>query len=127
MKLIEEISLPNKLVMEIWDDSRPIADDTSKVALLVKINVEVKPEYFAHREDFEEVQKIFGNEIQFEYKLERPFVKNQGKEGVSKELLEAFKKDSLPYLSKPKFPESFVLSKHLDIQKNPYKYRDYPA
>lgn len=127
MKLVEEILLSNKLVVEIWDDSRPIAIDTTKVALLITVNVEVKPEYFANREDFEQVQRIFGSEIRFEYKSERPFVNNREKESVSKELLEAFKKDSMPYLSKPQFPESFVLSKYVDIQKNPYKYRDYPA
>ncbi len=125
MKLVEEIPLPNKLVVEVWDDSRSIADDTTKVALLIKINVEVKPEYFPHLEHFEQVQKIFGNEIFFEYKIERAFVSNQEKMNVFKELLESFKKDSLPYFARPQFPESFVLSKHMDIQKNPYKYRTH--
>ena len=124
MKLIEEISLPNKLVVEVWDDTRPIADDTSKVALLIKVNIEVKPEYFARREHFEIVQKIFGSEICYEYKMERSFVNNQEKGNVLMELLEAYKTDSLSYLASPRFPSSFVMSKYLDIQKRPYKYRD---
>ena len=125
MKLVEKIPLPNKLVVEVWDDSRSIAEDTTKVALLIKINVKVKPEYFAHQEHFKQVLKIFGNETFFEYKIERTFVSNQEKENIFKELLEAFKKDSLPYFARPQFPESFVLSKLMDIQKNPRKYRNH--
>ena len=46
MTLSEEIRLPNGLVAEIWDGSRMIAADTATVILVVKIPVDVKPEYF---------------------------------------------------------------------------------
>ena len=41
MKLVEKIPLPNKLVVEVWDGSRSIAEDITKVLMLIKINVEV--------------------------------------------------------------------------------------
>ena len=126
MDLVEEISMSNGLVVEVWDDSRPIADDTTKVSIYVKVKVEVKPEYFAKPEHFEEVERIFGREIYFEYRIERTFVGNREKESFFKELLEDFKKNSMPYLARPKFPAGFAMSKYMDIQKRPYHYR-HPA
>jgi hypothetical protein len=66
-----------------------------------------------------------GMEIFFEYKKERTFVKDKEKDVVFQELLDNFKKTSLPYLSKSSFPASFALSKHWDIEKNSYKYSSF--
>ena len=48
---------------------------------------------------------------------------NDEKESIFRKLLETFKQDSLPYLSSPKFPARFALSKYREILQNPYKYR----
>jgi len=125
MRLVEEIPLANGLTVEIWDKSRPIAADTSKVELFIRSKVELKSSYFTEPEHFELVRKVLGPEIFFEYKKERPFVKNKEKDSIFQELLDAFKKDSLPYLSKPIFPRNFALSKYWDIQKNRYKYHSF--
>jgi len=125
MKLLEEISLANGLKVEVWDKSISIAADTIKVELLIRSKVELKPFYFTKPEHFELVRKVLGPEIFFEYKKERPFVNNKKKDVVFQELLDAFKKNSLPYLSKPIFPRNFALSKYWDIEKNRYKYRSY--
>lgn len=125
MKLIEEIPLVNGLKVEVWDKSISIAADTIKVELLIRSKVELKPSYFTNPEHFELVRKVLGPEIFFEYKKERPFVNNKKKDAVFQELLDAFKKDSLPYLSKPIFPRNFTLFKYWDIEKNRYKYRSY--
>jgi hypothetical protein len=122
MKLVEEIPLANGLKVEVWDKSISIAADTTKVELLIRSKVELRSSYFTKPEHFELVRKVLGPEIFFEYKKERPFVNNKKKDAVFQELLDAFKKDSLPYLSKPIFPRNFALSKYWDIQKNRYKY-----
>ena len=125
MKLIEEIPLANGLKVEVWDKSISIAADTTKVELFIRIKVELRSSYFTKPEHIELVRKVHGPEIFFEYKKERPFVNKKKKDEVFQELLDAFKKDSLPYLSKPIFPRNFALSKYWDIEKNRYKYRSY--
>ena len=67
---------------------------------------------------------VFGPEIFFEYRMGQSFVSNGEKENVFRKLLETFKQDSLPYLSSPKFPARFALSKYREIMQNPYKYRN---
>jgi hypothetical protein len=125
MILVEEIPMPNGLIVEIWDKSVSIAADTTKVALLIRIRVELRPSYFTKPDHHELVRKIMGPEIFFEYKKERAFVRDKEKDVVFQELLDNFKKTSLPYLSRPSFPSSFALSKYRDIQKNSYKYSSF--
>jgi hypothetical protein len=125
MILVEEIPMPNDPIVEIWDKSVSIAADTTKVALLIRIRVELRPSYFIKADHYELVRKIMGPEIFFEYKKERTFVRDREKNVVFQELLDNFKKNSLPYLSRPSFPSSFALSKYRDIEKNSYKYRSF--
>lgn len=124
MELCERTALENGLVLEIWDESRKIAADTVKVALAARIKVEVKKEYFTSPEQYQTVLKVFGPEILFEQKKERTFVDLAEKEAVFGSLLSEFKESALKYLSSPKFPSGFVISKLADIQRNPYKYRN---
>lgn len=125
MILVEEIPMPNGLIVEIWDKSVSIAADTTKVALLIRIRVELRPSYFTKPDHHELVRKIMGPEIFFEYKKERAFVRDKEKDVVFQELLDNFKKTSLPYLSRSSFPSSFALSKYWHIQKNSYKYSSF--
>jgi len=122
MKLVEEIALPNGLVAEVWDQSRAIAADTTKVTLLVRIKLTLKEEYFSRPEQLMITKKIFGPDVYYELKKERTFVPNEEVQQVFNAFLEEFKRDALPYLSRDKFPTGFARSKYLDIQKHPYKY-----
>lgn len=122
MELVEEIPLPNNLKVEVWDQSRPIASDTTKVDLYIRLKVDLKPSYFIEHEHYEKVRKVFGPEIFFEYRMGRSFVNSREKDAIFRELLEMFKEDTLPYLSKPAFPRNLALSKYRDIEKNLYKY-----
>ena len=125
VKLAEQILLPNGLIVEAWDKSILIAVDTMRVKLLIKIKVELQQSYFNKTEHFELVRKILGPDIFFEYRKERSFVNNKEKYTVFQELLNSFKKNSLPYLSKSTFPRDFALSKYWDIEKNRYNYRSF--
>ncbi|MCX5834203.1 MAG: hypothetical protein NTV99_06795 [Deltaproteobacteria bacterium] len=122
MKLVEKISLPNQLSAEVYDQSRPISQDTVKVVFIARVKVEVKEEYFDRREHYEMTRKMYGPEVLFEYMNVRAFVPVRDREKVFRDFEHHFKKDSLPYISKPQFPSRFVLSKYHDIRKNPWKY-----
>ena len=124
MQLFEHIPLPNGLVAEVYDLSSPIAADTTKVEMVIKIKVELRPDYFSAPAHFEQTRKIFGSDIFYEYRMGQSFVNTEEKEKVFGALLDSFKKDSLPYLSGEKFPGRLAMSKYTEILKNPYKYRD---
>lgn len=124
-QLLEEIKLPNGLVMNIWDASRVIAADTTSVILIVTIKMELKPDYFLEADHYKLTTAVFGQEMLYEYRKERTFVKTWEVESVFRELLDTFKSDALPYLSRNTFPAQFARSKHREIISNPYRYRDY--
>lgn len=124
MTLLEEIRLPNGLVAEIWDGSRMIAADTTTVVLVVKIPVDLKPEYFEDPAACRKTARAFGSPLAYEYRNERTFVAAGEREALFNEFLANFKKDVLPYVSKEHFPKRFVLSKHQEMIKDPWKYPD---
>ncbi len=123
MNLVEEIELPNGLVMQVWDASRSIAADTTKVELIITVPVTVAEDHFTSPEHFHKVTTVFGSEIAYQYKKERTFVISSNKEKVFNELLGDFRRYALPYLSKTSFPARFAISKLRDIIEHPYKYR----
>lgn len=125
MILVEKITLPNDLVLEIWDASRSIAIDTTKVELVVKLPIEVNPSYFDKPEQYNKAIEAFGNQVLFEYRNERTFVNNSEKNAVFQNLLESFKKAALHYLSRRSFPQNFVVYRYKDLEKTPYKHRHF--
>ena len=123
MKLVEEIPLSNGLTMQVWDGSRAIASDTTKVALRITVPVTVMKEYFSDPGQFEQVVTVFGPEIAYEYTKERTFVSTPHRERVFNGLLEDFKRDTLTYLCRAEFPARFALSKLREILQHPHRYR----
>jgi hypothetical protein len=123
MNCIDKIPLPNGLIVEVYDLSRQIAADTTKVELLIRIEIKLNEAFFTNQEQYDLTRKVFGDELFFEYRMEQTFVNNMAKESVFGKFLEAFKKDSLPYLSHADFARRFSLSKYAEIMKNPYKYQ----
>lgn len=121
-KPIEAISLPNGLVLEIMDKSRPIAMDTTKVEFIAKMVVALEESFFSCREHFETTRKTFGQQITYIYRKERTFVSSGEKDAVFNELVDAFKRDTLTYLSRQDFSRRFALSKYREIQMYPFKY-----
>jgi hypothetical protein len=125
MRLIETIPLENGLAVEVRDNSRLIAADTMKVELLFSVAVPLNPSDWECPAHYEIVRKIFGDAPRFEYPAGRSFVRSAAVEAVSLELRDAFRRDSLAYLSRPDFPRRFVLSKYREIESNPYRYREF--
>lgn len=125
MRLIETIPLQNGLTVEVRDNSRPIAADTMKVELLFRVAVPLNPEDWSCSKHYETVRRVFGDAPRFEYRATRSFVRSAAVEEVSRKLLDAFRRDSLPYLSRPDFSCRFTLSKYREIEANPYRYREF--
>lgn len=125
-ELIEKITLPNGLSLEIWDQSRSIAVDTDKVTLYICTPIPLNPSFFPESTQYEKTRKYFGDSLLFEYKNERSFVAKAEKDQIFQQFVDIFKKDTLPYLSKPDFARRYALSKYRDVEKNPYQYREIP-
>jgi len=123
MKHLEKITLPNGLHLDVWDASRRIAADTTKVELVIKMNIPFAADHFAEEDHYLKVRRVFGPSDTYEYRKERTFVNNDDKERVFAELLGDFKRDALPYLAKEDFPRRFSQSKYRELLQNPHKYR----
>ncbi|MGV8058228.1 MAG: hypothetical protein AB2L12_09435 [Smithellaceae bacterium] len=123
MKLIEEITLPNGLKLNIFDLSREIAAPTVKVEIAFKIDIGLDKAFFLSQVDYQQVKNIFGDKLVYEYTLERAYIKKEKGDAVREELINTFKNNLLPYLGVKNFAEKFALSLLRDIKKNPYKYR----
>ncbi len=119
MVLKEKTLLPNGLELEIWDRSRSIAADTVKVELLARIPVKVEAIFFPAKEQFDRFVAAAGPEVRYEYRLERTFVARNAADAVFAELLNAFKKDALPYLSKQDFAQRLVRARSREIAAQP--------
>ncbi|HPD57304.1 MAG TPA: hypothetical protein P5294_09155 [Smithellaceae bacterium] len=126
MKLIQQINLANGLVLSIYDLSRQIAADTSRVEILAKTEISLERSYFENEDDYTQVKIIFGDKISFEYRKERSFIPVERQNEVRDELIDTFRGNSLNYISSPNFPKHLALSKLRDIKSNPYKYRKIP-
>lgn len=123
MKCLDKIMLTNGLTVEILDLSRAIAEDTTKVELLFRMEIKLDESYFAQKEQWEMTRRIFGDSVFFENRIERTFVDNSDQDKVRRALIDSFKSDSLPYLSHADFARRFALAKYADIVKRPHKYQ----
>lgn len=122
MKLIEQIKLANGLMLNIYDLSRQIAQNTAKVGIYITTEIALKESYFANHDDFARVKNIFGDKINFEYRKERSFTSIEKQNDIRNDLIETFKNNSLNYLASPNFAQNLALSKLRDIKNNPFKY-----
>jgi len=125
MRLIEAITLPNGLILEIFDLSRFIAADTVKVEIFFQTKISLKESFFANAEDYLQVKAVMGDELSYEHTLERTFVSKDNEDSVRRELINTFKNNSLDYLAAMNFAQKMALSKLRDIKSNPYKYRSH--
>ena len=125
MKLIDTIPLANGLNMEIWDATRAIAADTVRVELIIRVEVEIKPDYFQDAAQYDACRGCLGDRVVFEHLKERSFVPMALGSTVLKELLAEFKQNSFEYIARPNFPARFVLSKYTDFKNNPCKYQHH--
>ena len=89
-KLIETITLPNGLILELWDKSRPMAGDRWLIALLAKVEVPVLPEYFSTLNNSEQAYRdllaAYSDPLVFTQEKTRHFVDEKNIDDVLAEL-----------------------------------------
>ena len=119
-RLIEKITLPNGLILELWDRSSHTAGDRWLVLLLAKIEVAVLPEYFStldHGEEaYHDLVAAYGDPLVFTQEKVRHFVDEKKTEDVLTGLCRRLKETLITYLGSPKFASLFVLKKYGDLQ-----------
>ena len=118
--LIETITLPNGLILELWDTSRPMAGDRWRVSLLAKVEVPVVPEYFSTLDNgeqaYQELLSAYGFPLVFTQEKNRHFVDEKDSKNVFAELCQRFKDNLLSYLGNPRFASLYVMKKYGDLQ-----------
>jgi hypothetical protein len=119
-KLIEKITLPNGLILEILDKSHRMAGDRWLVSLLAKVEVTVLPEYFSTLDDgkkaYQDLVAAYGNSLVFTQEKVRPFVDEREIQDVLVGLCRSIKDTLLFYLGNPKFATLYVLKKYGDLR-----------
>ena len=119
-KLIETITLPNGLILELWDKSRPMAGDRWLIALLAKVEVPVIPEYFSTLNNSEQAYRDllagYSDPLVFTQEKTRSFVDEKNIQSVLAELCQRFKDNLLFYLGNPRFASLYVMKKYGDLQ-----------
>jgi hypothetical protein len=119
-KLLEKITLPNGLILEIWDTSRLMAGDRWLVSLLAKVEVTVLPEYFSPLDDgeqaYQDLVAAHGNSLVFTQEKVRPFVDEKETKDMLTRLCQRIKDNLVAYLGNPKFASRYVLKKYGDLR-----------
>ncbi len=113
-KLVETIKLANDQNLEIYDISRNIAAKTCLVCIIFKITIKINKIKFKINTDISDsnIMDKLGDEIIYEVKHERNFIKEDFKEAVFIELKDSFLNTNLKYLSHKDFAEKYILKKY---------------
>lgn len=116
--LVKKIDLENNHQLEIHDTSRRIGSDTLWVSMEARLTVKIVDSLFSPESlavaGAEEIRKELGDSETFEYRAEQNFVADHEREATFDRLFTTFEKNTLPYLSRPDFPEKFILKRYRD-------------
>ena len=128
--LIETITLPNGLLLELWDQSRPMAGDRWLISLLAKVEVPVLAEHFSTLDNGEqacrELLAAYGDPLVFTQEKTRHFVDEKDTKDVLAGLCQRFKDNLLSYLGNPRFASLYVMKKYGDLQDRQYSTGEDP-
>ena len=121
------IPLSNGLELEAWDFTRHTAGDRCQVVLGCRIPVTLSRQYFPPdgqgQDIFDRLVAEAGPVLFYEYRDERNFIADSRRETVWEEMLDRFIRDSLAYLSHPRFAERFALAASRELLRDPFKFR----
>ncbi len=112
----KRIELENSHCLEIFDDSRKIAEDAYVVIMTAKMEIPVKKELFSTEDVsddmFEDIINTLGSPVVYEYRLERNMIMASDKDEVLENLVTTFLENTGQYVAKPSFPEKLVLKEY---------------
>ena len=129
-RLIETITLPNGLILELWDKSSQMAGDRWLISLLAKMEVPVLPEYFSTLDNSEQAYldlvAAYGDPLVFTQEKTRHFVDEKDSTDMLAGLCQRFKDNLLLYLGNPRFAYLYVMKKYGDLQDRQYSSNEDP-
>ena len=118
-KLVKTVLLENNLKLNFYDASRKIAEGRYYVALIIRMDISVKPEMFtnngAEAATYDEIVAAAGDMIVFEKKSERNFISSDDKDAVFKKMCDSVLTHTSLYYSRVDFPKNFILSEYKKI------------
>ena len=119
-RLIETITLPNGLILELWDNSKPMVGDRWLISLQAIVEVPVLPDYLSTLDDSEQAYRdllaAYGDPLIFTQEKNRHFVDEKDTKEVLLGLCQRFKDNLLSYLGNPRFASLYVMKKYGDLQ-----------
>ncbi len=114
-KIIEKLTLPNGLTLELLDYSKRVAGDRWFVGLLARIPIKVDKQYLesisTQGVTYEEFVEACGEIVYFELTKERNFIDEREKEEILKSLSEKLKEHVLKYMGHPNFAKLTIKKK----------------
>ena len=117
-KFFEKIRLKNGLEARMCHKSRHTAGDRCQVTFEVRIDVDLKPEYFSSpilsNLTLEEARSLLGNVTAYNYQKERNFISEDQKMAVLEKMKADFLDTNLRYLSSPGFPARLIKKNYKD-------------
>lgn len=104
--------------LEIFDDSRKIAEDAWVVIMTAIMQIPVETSLFSSVSlsdgEFDDILKILGSPIEYRYRLERNMIMAHDKDAVLENLVNTFLENTGRYVANPKFPEKLALKEYKD-------------
>ena len=106
-KLVDSIKLDNHELLEIFDISRSIAADTWMIGIIFKIKIKISKDIA----DYNSIKDKLGDEVIYEVKHERNFIKSSERDTVLSDVKTSFLNTNLKYLSHKDFADKYIMRK----------------
>lgn len=111
-RLLKQIDLDNGQIVEIFDDSRPVAGDRWLVSVRACVRIAVDDRLAAAADPSgkgnEAVRRMVGESVIFEKQMTRNFIHGDEKDRIRDNLVASFMDSTLAYLSGATFAEKLV-------------------
>jgi len=125
-KLIASIPLENGLLLELLDESRPLAGDRWLVHLVARIQVPLTPDLLKDVPNgvrlYEDLRQESGDRLEYRADLKRHFVGEKDRERVLGEFQDIVRQEKAPYLSHPDFAKRLAISRVRETTKGGSKW-----
>lgn len=109
---IREYDLGHGITAKLRDETRHYFGGYYHVRIEVSAHIPLSASPFSGPEEYQAARRLLGEQICFHRVLEKMAVPETDIAAARQSLLEAFDANVLPYLSRPDFPERFMLSEY---------------
>ena len=120
-KIVKTLPLANDLTLELLDVSKKISEDAFQVNMTARVIIPITASLFPAetliKNSLEDIINKVGTTATFEHKKERNFIMAPDKDEVFDHLVDTFMETLLPYVSKPYFPEKYILKVYREKDK----------